>query len=300
MGCIFFLLSIIMHEIQRYVIIVIVLCAVLILCTTAITRFTYYYYYFRIVEHSFQNVNQEADKIIILPTKRVNYRLGDLIVHTQFRKNKCDDGWGGANGSNETLESCTVRQWPDSIASLYLQGTKKSLDLKLLNNILLKKEPNYTLPDHETVVFHIRVGDVIDYGDKVENAEKFDIPTASDFWDKKTCSMPQEGCPLWSYYVLSKNEIKHLLVKLKLLHLHKICLVYGVHTSGEFPESKKYLTMYKQFCEMNGFEVETLCHVDADESLIYMCNSKYFVPSRGGFSKLVASIVTYRGNRVIW
>jgi len=274
-----------------------------------IFQIRYYFYYFQIIDIKTYDLD-EASNILIHPSTRKDYRLGDLILLNEKRKVTCGDGWGDRweHTNQENLAECTIRKWPNSIASIYLTSTMDVSNIKILNDIISLKEMYYTeKPEDDTAVFHLRVGDVIDFDyEKLENdSEKilepheYKIPTAVDFWERKTCSFPHRKCPLWSYYVFTKEEMKHRMTKLKMLNLNKVCFVYGVHTTGEFKESKKYIAMCKELFTKNGFTVDLKCDNDADESFIYMCCSKYFIPSRGGFSKLVSKIVKYRSNHVV-
>ena len=49
-----------------------------------------------------------------------------------------------------------------------------------------------------------------------------------------------------------------------------------------------------------GFEVETITDADADVSFAYACCAKHFIPGGGGFSKLMAKVVRYKGNDVYY
>lgn len=282
----------------------IIVILLLILLNIFISRLIIYNYYYSTVNESRFPISYDMyNDIIIAKADSNDYRLGDLILFTDKRKEPCGLGWGvWRDPSVETLEECTIRKWPNSIAAIYLKRTNKKQNIKVLNNILLEKEKIYTdLPDDDTAVFHLRIGDVIDidqYINKSKMPNDFKTPTANDFWKRKTSSRPDHGSPPWSYYVLSKDQLKHIIVKMKMSRLRKICFVYGVHTDGNFTESRKYLAMCKQLFELNGIEVKTKSHSNADESFTYMCNSKYFIKSSGGFSNLIATVVKYRSNTV--
>ena len=79
----------------------------------------------------------------------------------------------------------------------------------------------------------------------------------------------------------------------------KITLVYGVHSQGDFPETRKYLAMYKLFCERHGFSVTLKTHADADESFAFLASASLYSASNGGFSKLIKRIVKYKGHNTL-
>lgn len=247
--------------------------------------------------------NAIPNEIEIQPTDKINYRLGDIILMNFKRHEACDEGWsGGKLDGAESLRDCTIRMWPESIASLYMKQTNDESNMKVLNKIVSEKSKTYTsLPDKDTAVFHIRVGDVIDINLDPVKYPKSRTFTAEEFWSKRTCSFPHIGCPDWAFYVRCKSEMQDKINRIKTLKIKikKICFVYGVHAAGDFPESKKYLAKCKELCENQGFVVELKNHKDADESFVYMCNSKVFVQGRGGFSRLIANVVRYRSNMVI-
>ena len=71
--------------------------------------------------------------------------------------------------------------------------------------------------------------------------------------------------------------------------------MYGVHTEGEFPQSKEYIRLCACLFQKEGFSVELVSHADADEAFAYMCNANTFFSTGGGFGKLVGQIVEHRG-----
>ena len=240
---------------------------------------------------------------IILPPSHLNYRLGDLILQKDRRAAPCDDGWGTKESdSAQTLAECTIQNWPRSVASTYLQQTDNIGDVKLLTNIMVDVQARlkFDIPMEDDIVLHVRVGDVIDFRSKCPPGYTNDVPTAADFWARRTNSFPWLGSPSWAYYVRCKDEIEDLLRLLRRISPHnKLKLVYGVHTSGSFPESIRYLNMLRDHCTSWGYETEFVTHSDADESFIYMCHARTFCAAAGVFSHLVCNIVRELGHVAI-
>ena len=242
---------------------------------------------------------------IILPPSHFNYRLGDLVLQKEKRTSPCDDGWGTMQGDATqtlTLAECTVQKWPSSVASTYLQQTDNVGDVKVLSNIVrnVQSQRKFDIPAKDDIVIHVRVGDVIDIRSKCPRDYTNGVPSAIDFWTKRTNSFPWLNDPSWGYYVRCKDDVEDLLKLLRRRSPHsKLKLVYGVHTSGSFLESTRYLHMLRDFCTSWGYDTEFVTHSDADESFIYMCHAHTFCAAGGGFSDLVSKIVRRMGHFTI-
>ena len=63
-----------------------------------------------------------------------------------------------------------------------------------------------------------------------------------------------------------------------------------------FKKSLKYLDKIKKSWELNGFIVKILNTNQPDDDFVYMCRSKYFVSSGGGYSMLVNIIRNLENN----
>lgn len=231
-------------------------------------------------------------------SSKPNYRLGDLILLKTSRYQTSADAneWNtlpDSNVANYTLAELTIKNWPNSLASQYLRETNAEGDVKVLSR-LVGSCKNTSCPNLKDAVLHLRVGDIID---------NVSGRTALDFWARPTSSYEGDKTrlfyPDWSYYVLCEAQFCNLLDKFKSHNISGVKLVYGVHTKGEFPESKEYIRLCKECLEREGFEVELVNHADADEAFTYMCNAKTFFSTGGGFGRLIGDIVEYRGGTYI-
>ena len=63
--------------------------------------------------------------------------------------------------------------------------------------------------------------------------------------------------------------------------------------------SLQYVNHIKQLFENNGFKCTTRINENADEDFLIMCNSKYFVPSGGGFSSIIKQMVILKGELLL-
>ena len=58
----------------------------------------------------------------------------------------------------------------------------------------------------------------------------------------------------------------------------------------DFKRSMGYVQKIKGFFESSNFQVELRLGLPPDEDFVFMCRSKFFVPSGGGFSRLVEDL----------
>jgi hypothetical protein len=178
--------------------------------------------------------------------KHAEYRLSDIVSTTKWREDNmteheyefvvCEvydqngnfvglEEEGYKKPEKESLETYLNRLFPDSIAVQYLKRTKKVNDIKVLSKIVdeyvtSRKTPT---PDKNTMVLHLRVGDVID---------GTDVPL-DDFFNRRVNSFYAlfgEQPDGWSpVYVRCLASFDRALKKTKELGFHKISLVYGFH-----------------------------------------------------------------------
>jgi len=200
------------------------------------------------------------------------YRLGDMIHRSSGHNSRY---------SKETGFNYHIKHFPNSIATEYLLKTTKSRDYHTLLDIINKRQPKFYLDD--TIVIHLRIGDVID-----ENKIKLD-KLLSEY---TTFSAGVNYVKPIKYYTNLIDTIHNYKIK-------KILLIGGFHRKGNHDKSLQYVNHIKQHFENNGFNCTTRINENADEDFLIMCNSKYFVPSGGGFSSIIKQMVILKGGTVI-
>ena len=207
------------------------------------------------------------DDMILLPY----YRLGDMILLKHERDNK------GLGKEHHLI------YFPNSIASEYMLQTDEVNNLNILKNIVIKRTTPELTPNYNTLIIHLRIGDVID-------TSEFSV---DDFLhsQKKYISGKAYVNPL-SFYKINLNIIRNKPIE-------KIILVGGYHTGDEHFKSEEYVQRIKNFFEDNGYIVSTRINNPADDDFIYMSNVKYFISSRGGFSQLTYNMVKLLGGETI-
>ena len=199
-------------------------------------------------------------------SNKASYRLGDIVKSEVYRKE---------------LSPIYLKKYPETIAGKYIKNTQKNNDIFTLLKII-SRYPNHT--PQNAVIIHIRIGDVIE-NDKRHTINDF-LKSNVSYGNKINYVKPL------SYY----NSINF-----KKFPTKKIILVGGFHKNGDHTKSYEYVIAIRNFFRQKGYDVETRIDVenDPDTDFVYMCNSKYFISSGGGFSGIIKKIIQEKGNIAI-
>lgn len=242
------------------------------------------------------------------------YRLSDMI-------RGC---WGGRKFHYEN--------YPDSIATQYMKIKNKfpkkekvisfsKIDFKSLTSIIKRKKyKDVKKPDSNTIIIHLRVGDVIDRTKLTVDDFLHKSPAETKFKNGKN-------------YVYNLDYYKHIITELP-TSIKNVVFVYGYKNRDEWryqrderyrkdprnscEKSEEYIAKLKTFFESKGYSVtKKNCHTpidkqdldyknlhkrlikiskNADIDFVYMCNAKHFVKSGGGFSEIISNVVQLQGN----
>jgi len=202
-----------------------------------------------------------------------NYKLGDVVLDTEFNL--------------YPIRIFYRNYFKNTIAGEYFKRTSESHDYETLYQIVKEwKSRCKILPSEDEAIFHIRAGDVIDweYPDDID-----DLLEGRKSYNYSKCG-PKD-------YLLSYEKI---IAKCKSLEkIKKITIVSGYHTNEDHTRSEVYLKKIKQFIEKNNFEVTMRINNNPDDDFVFMSNSKIFMKSGGGFSKLVSEMVKKNNNLVL-
>jgi GR25 family glycosyltransferase involved in LPS biosynthesis len=203
------------------------------------------------------------------------YRLGDMFLHKSEREK--DPYSQKASSKNFHLS-----KYPKSIASEYLRSTNDEGNYKILSNIIRKRSNRDSIPDKNSLIVQLRVGDVIEQDNYTNGA------SVSDFLNKESNSSVKSI----SYY-------EQLLPEIKRKPINKIILVAGSHIKfPNYNKSMAYINGIKEFFEKNGFKVELRLGKNPDEDLIFISNAKWYIPSGGGFSRILIELIKRGGGTV--
>lgn len=186
-----------------------------------------------------------------------HYRIGDLYRFNTFL------------GCSDKNPKCRYDDYhsfnfPNSIAHFYTMYNQKNIpknkDAMLL---AIKVVDSRIYTESIECCLHIRVGDVINHGDK--SALKYSRKNDTLWWD-------------------------NLLVWLKNKHIKNIVIMAGMHTKLDERKSIDYINDRKVFLEDNGFNLSLRLGNSPDQDIITAFNSKYFVSTGGTYGALMREL----------
>lgn len=177
------------------------------------------------------------------------YRLGDMLYSHLIR---------------DKYKNLYRARYPKSIVSEYMKKTDKSIDLDTLESIVKKYNPRIK-PNKNTIVIHLRVGDVI----------KGDVNSL----------LKKEGLT----YTKTLSFYKEAIEDYK--DLESITLVAGgCFLKDNFLRSKMFISKIKALYTKMGYGVNVRIEKNADDDFVFMYRAKHFIPSGGKFSDLISQL----------
>lgn len=205
-----------------------------------------------------------------------SYRLGDIVkgyIYTYEKK----------------LFNKYTTLYPDTIASKYIiKGKELNIDFTKINyNLIMDIIDSYKLKfnNNNTINIHLRVGDTI-----------------TGYKNKKYIILKNKANKLYALQPIEYINIINILKK-KYVKFNKIKLFYGFHTpekdSDILKYSYKYINEITTLFTNNNYTVIKTNNNHPDLDFIEMTNSKIFIQSGGGYSKLISDIVKIKNNIVI-
>jgi len=216
-----------------------------------------------------------------------SYRLSDIVRSEKVRNQRT------IQDSSLTMTQYYIKHYPNSIATKYMKMIKTLPKSQHFRNIgilgkIIGEQKYKKYHNHNTnIVVHIRTGDVID--------------NSKHSVDQLLSKERKFGSGNWrQVYVKPLSYYKSLLKKIDKLGLDKnIILVTGFHKEDDHSKSLQYIDKIQKFFEKNGYLVTTRINRDPDEDFVFISTSKYYIPSGGGFSRLLSSMVVSLGGMVI-
>ena len=225
------------------------------------------------------NYSKEEEPSDTLAEKWQLYNLGDTV---KFREDN-------SKPSNRRARERNVKKTPHSIAADYIRRTNKSFNYDALMDILNERMQNnepFQIPNDNELVVHLRTGDVIDHSN---NSVTEMLSKYTKYVNGKSYVKPM------SYY---KQVMRFAARK----NLTRVTLVTGFHQTEKVQtsvqKSLNYLNRVRGAFEGNDFQTYIRLNGNPDEDFIFMCNSRYFVQSGGGFSKIIAELIKMKNGTV--
>lgn len=206
------------------------------------------------------SVRNDYELFIINEKKWLNYRLGDTIKGMYNLRQQSG-------------------KYPGSIAEEYVKLTseleKKNNNFEVLHKIIKNRSKNNKIPDKNDIVIHIRLGDSI---------TKFDNGKIKYLRNN------------WATNINKLDNILETFRKNK--STSKIYLVYGAHKKNiNLKANHKFLEKIENIFKKYNFKYEKK-NDNPDDDFLFMCNSKTFIKSGGGFSRIISQIVKSNGGKI--
>jgi len=229
-----------------------------------------------------------------LYTNNNEYRLADMILYREWR-------------SKENGEKYHLEFFPNSIASEYMKQTKTEENYELLFSILKKHTKQFNeidLPKNNTLIIHLRLGDVIEMSklsvkDFLIDNKSIDSSLICDKnYGNVVCNINENTINNSVSYVKPLSYFYNKIHKIN--GINEIVLVAGCHVLySSYEKSYLYIKCIQIFLEELGYNVSTRLGKNPDEDFIFMSNAKYFLPSGGGFSNIVKNMVIKNKNVIL-
>lgn len=190
------------------------------------------------------------------------YRLGDMVTIKDLQDKPNGKGYH-------------LKHFPNSIASEYMKTTNEIGRFDILADIVRKKY-NPVSANSDTIVIHLRIGDVINESSKSVE-EILTYPTKNDL--NKYYN---------DYYTPTINYIHDQILQLS--SITNAILVSGSHMPVNETKSCKYIFTVKEYLEMKNYSVSTRLGSDPDEDFVLMCKCENLISSRGNFAYVINQV----------
>jgi len=230
------------------------------------------------------NINVLNENNYNLYTNIDHYRIGDLVK-----------GYGKTpmiGNKKLNLEDGILKYHKNTLAEQYILKNVNNLthNYKLLNDLIKQK-----INKKENIcIVHLRVGDILD--DKYYNNSK------EKLLNKFNNNIPDDNLTysknlLPNWYIKSKKYYLEKINKLKKYKINSIIIIAASHINiGNYELSSYFINLIKKMFEDYKFKVKLSLANHPDDDLILVANSKYFIPSNGGYSDLLKNISIINNN----
>jgi len=193
-----------------------------------------------------------------------NYRIGDVILMSPY------DKFYKPNYRENILYH--TQEYPGSIAAEYIKrnkSSKKFQNFKLLHKILNERSPNQEPVRDNTLILHMRVGDVL----------------CKKIWtDNGPLKYAKKGDTDWWNSVIDY---------IKQNNITEVVIIAGTHFKDCLQESYDYIMDRSDFLKNSGkgtLKVSYRLGQSPDDDIIFCKGAKHFITTGGGFGKLILNI----------
>jgi hypothetical protein len=195
------------------------------------------------------------------------------------------------------------RTFPHSIAVQYMQRTSTNLNVSVLFDIVRARVhslslPSCHLPQPRELLVHVRLGDVFNYGPRSVSVDTF----LADFTPG----------PNGYHYVMPRRYYEDIIAQLRgkrrgahpsaasVVNVTTVTLFAGYHNGRSSDRmSEEYLARVRALFVAHGFSTCVRLHCHPDDDVVYSAHAHYFLPSGGGFSRMIGRMVETNGGTVL-
>ena len=242
-----------------------------------------------------------------LYTNEDHYRIGDILAGYYNNKYSSDQ----LLSKYLSLKDGTLKYHKNTLASEYIiQNTKEEQNnYELLNKIIQEKNKIlYKNIDKNICVLHLRIGDILDLPHYKTTKQKldmrfyYDIPNEST-QNKKPNLFNKVSTKINTNYTSYIKPKYYYINKIKLLkqyNIQNIIIIAGSHVDcGTYPLSTYFINLIYNLFKANNFNITLRLAKHPDEDIFLVSQAKYFIPSNGGYSKVLEKISQLNNNYII-
>lgn len=193
-----------------------------------------------------------------------NYRLGDVVNGWIEKQHRRDPGYPSAS------RYCS--HWQGTLGCDYVRECTGWRNYSCFVGLVRAKGCAPREGDAETVVVHLRLGDVLD--------------------------LPYYQLQKRNAYVLPLSKYENGFIPRWIKRVSIVSNVSFRAYTGH-SRSQTYLARVLATFRQRGFETVRAEHATADEDFLHMACSRYFMPSGGGFSSLAALVVRHYNHTLL-
>jgi hypothetical protein len=230
-----------------------------------------------------QNDNQSS---LDLFNNYSSYRLGDMFYHLEKEYKWKKNINHLINKNNIPLEELS-ETYGNSILSEYLKlsnYTEKDWDtlIEIVNNKFYR---DININKSTDCLMHLRIGDVID-----------ELCSSKNFFNKffysiNTMNDRKKSKIINCDYVKPLKYFQQKIKKLIEMGITKVYLMAGAHIKlPSYKYSTYYINKIVEEIEKAGLQVELKLGRSPDDDLLFSINFDYFIPSEGGYCRLIKEL----------
>lgn len=173
--------------------------------------------------------------------------------------------------------------YPDSLASAYLRRTSRCGKYDTLLHLVAKLYNKVPPPSPDTVVVHVRVGDLHDSPGYAHLQDAL--------WDAKPSHDRAQSI---GFYAAGLQEARRLGAK-------RAVIVGGAHLYyKDYPRSLAFLQAVEDLVRKEGLALEGRRYGgNPDEDVAYMARAAYILGAKRGFAGMVGRLVELQGGQVV-